>query len=257
MRGQRDRTMMYFSSYTPVPCHNKSITEGFKLMNFYTIPFSLSIIVVGLLTSCSRQDEPLPPPNILWITSEDNSPYLGCYGDGGAIITNNNDLARKMRMIANHGQAEKYYHDIIGINSRLDTVQAAILNIKLKYLNDYTKARQQAAAFYDDALIAIPALTIPARNPNSTHVFHQYTLKIENGKRNELQAYLKEKGIPTMIYYPLPVHLQKAYQYLGYKKGDFPVAEELCEKVLSLPMHTELSFDQLEYITENVKRFFK
>ena len=185
------------------------------------------------------------------------SKNLGCYGDGGAIFTDNDELARKMQMIANHGQEEKYYHDVVGVNSRLDTLQAAILNVKLKYLKDYTKARQQAAAFYDEALKDIPQLKIPARNPNSTHVFHQYTLQVENGKRNALQAYLKGKGIPTMIYYPVPLHLQKAYQYLGYKKGDFPVAEALCEKVISLPMHTELDQQQLSYITEAIRAFFK
>jgi UDP-2-acetamido-2-deoxy-ribo-hexuluronate aminotransferase len=184
------------------------------------------------------------------------SKNLGCYGDGGALFTNDDALAKKMQMIANHGQAEKYYHEVIGVNSRLDTLQAAILNVKLKYLNDYTQARQQAAAFYDEALAGIPGLEIPFRNPNSTHVFHQYTLKVEDGRRDALQAFLKEKGIPSMIYYPVPVHLQEAYNYLGYKAGDFPVAESLCKKVISLPMHTELTKEQLEYITENVHRFF-
>ncbi|MFC5269335.1 DegT/DnrJ/EryC1/StrS family aminotransferase [Adhaeribacter terreus] len=185
------------------------------------------------------------------------SKNLGCYGDGGALFTNDSTLARKISMIANHGQSEKYYHDVIGVNSRLDTIQAAILNIKLQYLHDYTTARQQAAAYYDEALADIPEVKIPARDPKSTHVFHQYTLKIENSKRDALQHYLKEHDIPTMIYYPLPVHLQKAYQYLGYKKGDFPVAETLSKKVLSLPMHTELSDDQLNYITDKIRSFFK
>lgn len=185
------------------------------------------------------------------------SKNLGCFGDGGAIFTNETDLAKKLQMIANHGQEKKYYHEVIGVNSRLDTIQAAILNVKLKYLNDFTSARQQAAAFYAEALQDLPEIKTPTRSPNSTHVFHQYTLKVENGKRNALQAFLKGKGVPTMIYYPVPVHLQKAYQYLGYQKGDFPIAEALCEKVLSLPMHTELTIPELEYITDSVRSFFK
>ncbi len=190
------------------------------------------------------------------ITSFFPSKNLGCFGDGGAIFTKDDALAERMDMIANHGQSEKYLHEIIGVNSRLDSIQASILNIKLQYLNNYIQARQQAAAYYDKAFSGIPEIAIPSRSPNATHVFHQYTLKVENGKRQELQGYLQTKGIPTMIYYPKPVHLQPAYRYLGYKKGDFPVSESLCEKVLSLPMHTELTADQLEYICGSVKEFF-
>lgn len=176
------------------------------------------------------------------------SKNLGCYGDGGAIFTNNDELAQRMRVIANHGMQVRYYHDIVGINSRLDSIQAAVLDVKLKYLNDYISARQKAAEFYDNAFRNNPNLIIPARNPNSTHVFHQYTLKLQNVDRKALIEKLQERSIPAMIYYPVPLHLQKAYRDERYKNGDFPVAERLCECVLSLPMHTELDEEQLKYI---------
>ena len=180
---------------------------------------------------------------------------LGAFGDGGALFTNNDELAQTMRSIANHGMSKRYYYRQIGMNSRLDAIQAAILDVKLKYLDQYVEARQLAAAFYDRELSGINGLVIPARVPFSSHSFHQYTLKVP-GRRDELQKYLKEKGIPSMIYYPLPLHLQEAYRYLGYKKGDFPVAEELSEQVLSLPMHTELSAGQLNYIAGAIHEFF-
>ena len=185
------------------------------------------------------------------------SKNLGCYGDGGAIFTNNDELAQKMRVIANHGMEVRYYHDVVGVNSRLDTIQAAVLNVKLKYLDDYTKARQQVANYYDKAFAGNPKITIPARNPKSTHVFHQYTLKLNGIDRNALQKTLAEKGIPAMIYYPVPLHLQKAYKDDRYKNGDFPIAEKLCECVLSLPIHTELDKKQLEYITNSIKEILK
>ncbi len=178
------------------------------------------------------------------------SKNLGCYGDGGAIFTNNDELAKKMRVIANHGMDVRYYHDVVGVNSRLDSIQAAVLNVKLKYLDDYIEARRLAAGYYDGAFAGNPKITIPARNPKSTHVFHQYTLKLNGADRNALQKALAEKGIPAMIYYPVPLHLQKAYKNERYKFGDFPVAERLCDCVLSLPMHTELEVEQLEFITE-------
>lgn len=180
---------------------------------------------------------------------------LGAFGDGGALFTNNNDLAQTMRSIANHGMSKRYYYHQIGMNSRLDAIQAAILDVKLKYLDQYVEARQAAAAFYDHELAGIPEISIPARVSYSTHSFHQYTIKV-SGKRDELQQFLGTKNIPSMIYYPLPLHLQEAYRYLGYKKGDFPVAEELSEQVLSLPMHTELTTEQLVYITSAIREFF-
>jgi dTDP-4-amino-4,6-dideoxygalactose transaminase len=180
------------------------------------------------------------------------SKNLGCYGDGGAIFTNSDELAQKMRVIANHGMEVRYYHDVVGVNSRLDSIQAAVLDVKLKYLDEYIKARQTAADFYDKAFAGNPKIEIPARTPQSTHVFHQYTLKLKNVDRKALQKALEEKGIPAMVYYPVPLHLQKAYQDARYKAGDFPVAEQLSACVLSLPMHTELDEEQLTYITENL-----
>lgn len=184
------------------------------------------------------------------------SKNLGCYGDGGAIFTNDDSLAARIRMIANHGQSKQYYHDVVGVNSRLDTIQAAILDIKLKYLNEYILARRKAADYYDKALKDCPSVIIPYRNPFSRHVFHQYTLRVTNGKRNELKEYLHQHGIPAMIYYPVPLHKQKAYANPRYKEGDFPVTEMLCEQVISLPMHTELSEEQLSYITTTILEFF-
>lgn len=183
------------------------------------------------------------------------SKNLGCYGDGGAVFTNNPDLAEKIRCIANHGSKIKYYHETVGINSRLDTIQAAILNIKLNYLDQYNEARQKAADYYDNAFINIPQLTIPVKRAYSTHIFHQYTLKLNKINRAQLIEFLTKKGIPTMVYYPVPMHLQKAYESLGYKKGAFPVAEELSEIVLSLPVHTELTKKDLDFISSTLVEF--
>lgn len=180
---------------------------------------------------------------------------LGAFGDGGALYSNNDDLARKMRSIANHGMGQRYYYQQIGLNSRLDAIQAAILDVKLKYLDEFIKARQAAAAYYDNALKDIAPITLPARVSYSTHTFHQYTIQVED-RRDELQKYLQGKGIPTMIYYPLPLHLQEAYRFLGYRTGDFPVSEKLSQQVLSLPMHTELTEEQLAYITSAIREFF-
>ncbi len=180
------------------------------------------------------------------------SKNLGCYGDGGALCTNDSELASKIKAITNHGSKVKYYHDEIGVNSRLDTIQAAVLQEKLKYLDKYIEARQKAAQYYDNAFRNNENIEIPVRNNSSTHVFHQYTIKIKNIDRNILKEKLNEKGIPAMIYYPMSLHVQEAYRYLGYKKGDFPVSEKLSEEVLSLPMHTELNKEQLEYISKNV-----
>lgn len=181
---------------------------------------------------------------------------LGCYGDGGAVFTDDDELAQKLRVIVNHGMEVRYYHDSVGVNSRLDSIQAAILRIKLKYLDDYARARQRAAAFYDEAFKDQPGLSIPVRSQNSTHVFHQYTLKTHGIDRFNLQSYLMEKQIPAMVYYPVPMHMQKAYVDPRYKEGDFPVTEDLSKRVISLPMHTELDDDQLEYIVFTVNDFF-
>lgn len=183
------------------------------------------------------------------------SKNLGCYGDGGAIFTNDDDLARQMRSVVNHGMTVRYYHDVVGVNSRLDSIQAAILDVKLKRLDQYSAARQKAAAYYDEAFREHPKLKIPVRSGHSTHVFHQYTLVTRNIDRNALQTFLSEKEIPAMIYYPVPLHLQKAYRDPRYNEGDFPVTEHLCSAVISLPMHTELQEEQLAYITKSVLEF--
>ena len=183
------------------------------------------------------------------------SKNLGCFGDGGAIFTNNDALAAKMRAISNHGMVVRYYHDVVGVNSRLDSIQGAVLQVKLKYLNDYIKNRQYAANFYNTSFYGNPKITIPSQTKKSTHVFHQYTLKLNGVDRAELIKYLSSKGIPAMVYYPVPLHLQKAYMNSRYKAGDFPSAEKLSDCVVSLPMHTELSDEQLNYITNSVLEF--
>ena len=185
------------------------------------------------------------------------SKNLGCYGDGGALMTNDDDIAQKMRMIANHGQEKKYYHKVLGCNSRLDTIQAAILNIKLQHLDEYSAARNKMASYYDDAFSTIQELEAPSRQYNSTHVFHQYTMKVKNGKRNELQQYLLELGIPSMIYYPLPLYKQEAFQQ--FVSTDFALAttEQLCDEVLSLPIHTEMNSDEMNFVCTCIQSFFK
>lgn len=184
------------------------------------------------------------------------SKNLGCFGDGGALITNNDELAKNIRSIANHGITVQYYHDQIGINSRLDTIQTAILSVKLKYLNEYNKLRNFAANYYDKALSNIPLLKTPSRVNWSAHIFHQYTILVENNKRNALQKHLNENNIPSMIYYPVPLHRQKAYSKYNFKDDNYPVTEMLSNKVLSLPMHTELNNEQLSFITNTIISFF-
>ncbi|MBN1159167.1 MAG: DegT/DnrJ/EryC1/StrS family aminotransferase [Bacteroidales bacterium] len=185
------------------------------------------------------------------------SKNLGCFGDGGAIFTDDDNLAQDLAAITTHGSRVKYYQDLIGVNSRLDSIQAAILRIKLRHLDEYAGLRQRVAVYYDDMLADLPGIRLPVRTGYSTHVFHQYTIRLEGIHREQFRDYMKTKGIPTMIYYPVPLHLQKAYQYLGYRKGDFPVAEMLCDTVVSLPMHTEMDEEQLEYITGNITEFLK
>jgi len=185
------------------------------------------------------------------------SKNLGCYGDGGAVYTNDDDLALKLRSIANHGMKIRYHYNDIGVNSRLDTLQAAILRVKLKYLDRYNSARKAVADYYDKAFAGCSGITIPVREKYSSHIFHQYTIRIKNGMRGDLIKYLDEHKIPSMIYYPAPLHLQEAYRYLGYKESDFPVSVALCEEVLSLPVHTEMEQDQLEFITQKILSFFE
>lgn len=180
------------------------------------------------------------------------SKNLGCYGDGGAIFTNNDDLAHKIRGIVNHGMFTRYYHDLVGVNSRLDSIQAAVLSVKLKRLNNYIKQRQQAAEYYSNAFGSIENIKTPKTASFTNHVFHQYTLVVNDVDRDKLINYMSEQEIPVMIYYPVPLHLQKAYRDTRYKENDFPVSEYLSAHVISLPMHTELDNEQLEYITSNL-----
>lgn len=186
------------------------------------------------------------------------SKNLGCYGDGGSIFTNDDQLGTVLRQVANHGQTRLYYHDLVGVNSRLDTIQAAILRCKLPHLDAYSAARNAAAEYYDQAFSGNPNITVPFRAPYGNHVFHQYTLTLSDKvDQTAFGKFLEEKGIPNKVYYPVPQHLQKAYNLKGYKEGDLPVAEDLSRRVISLPMHTELSQDQLAYITATVLDFVK
>jgi len=191
----------------------------------------------------------------LGCTSFFPSKNLGAYGDGGAIFTNDDRLAEQLRAVVNHGMKVRYYHDYVGVNSRLDSMQAAILDVKLKHLDEYCDARRKAADYYDAAFANHPKLKTPTRYQKSTHVFHQYTLVTSDVDRDALKEFLASKGIPMMIYYPVPLHMQKAYMSDRYSEGDFPVTEKLSETVISLPMHTELTNEQLEYITSNVLEF--
>ena len=184
------------------------------------------------------------------------SKNLGCFGDGGAMMTNDDELAKKLRMIANHGQSKRYYHDIVGCNSRLDNIQAAVLRIKLKELDQYILNRQKAANYYDQNLKDLDQLTLPFRNLDSNHVFHQYTLKLDDSiVRDELIQYLAEKNIPAMVYYPVPAHRQKMFSKIPNSCGNMKVTNWLSSRVFSLPMHTELSTLQQDYIIENISNF--
>jgi dTDP-4-amino-4,6-dideoxygalactose transaminase len=183
------------------------------------------------------------------------SKNLGGFGDGGALMTSDADLASRLRMMANHGQAQKYKHDVIGVNSRLDTLQAAILRAKLRHLSDFTSRRQAVANYYDRALKSVDFLRTPWRVPYSTHVYHQYTVQTVGIDRDVFKDYLQQHGIPSMIYYPIPLHLQKAYRQERFGEGSFPVTERLSKTVLSLPIHTEMDKTQLSYICETIRKF--
>ena len=181
---------------------------------------------------------------------------LGCFGDGGAMMTNDDTLAEKLRITAVHGQTVKYHHEMLGCNSRLDTLQAALLNVKLQHLDEYIQARQRAAKIYSDGLDGINGIVLPVEMPYSTHVYHQYTLKVQNGKRDELKKYLAEKDIPSMIYYPLPLNEQNAFKAITRTAGSLEISKGLADSVLSLPMHTELTVEEQEYIISVIKSFF-
>lgn len=185
------------------------------------------------------------------------SKNLGCFGDGGAMCTNDDELAQRIRMIANHGQSKRYYHDVVGCNSRLDSIQAAILRIKLNKLDEYNSARQKVAAAYNIEFADVSHITTPFIASNSTHVFHQYTLQLEGVNRDALQAFLAEKDIPSMIYYPVPAHRQKMFSAFGSNNLNLPVTDWLTDRVISLPIHTEMEDDQLKFITNEVKTFIQ
>ena len=184
------------------------------------------------------------------------SKNLGCYGDGGALYTNDDILSKKLRSIASHGMKVRYHHDDIGINSRLDSIQAAILRVKLKYLSQFNSLRKTVADLYDEAFAGCNSISVPDRVPYSSHIFHQYTIRVKNGQRDNLRKFLESKKIPSMVYYPGPLHVQEAYTYLGYKENDFPVTTILCKEVLSLPMHPDMEQEQLDYIILNILQFF-
>ena len=184
------------------------------------------------------------------------SKNLGCFGDGGAIFTNDDDIALRISKIVNHGMEVRYYHDIIGVNSRLDTIQAAVLNIKLDYLDSYCKARQYVADYYNNSFKDIDDLVIPETDKNTTHVYHQYTLKVLNGNRDNLKEWLAKRDIPAMIYYPVPLNKQKAFVKYYNDKTTYPTTDKLINEVLSLPIHTEMNEEQLKYVVTSVKEFF-
>ncbi|MGQ3678508.1 DegT/DnrJ/EryC1/StrS family aminotransferase [Tenacibaculum discolor] len=185
------------------------------------------------------------------------SKNLGCYGDGGAIFTNNDELAHTLRGMVNHGMYKRYYHDVVGVNSRLDSIQAAVLKAKLPLLDNYCDARRKAAEYYSNAFANNPNIITPTISDFTTHVFHQYTLRITNGKRNELHQHLLDNGIPNAIYYPVPLHAQKAYKDDRYNEDDFTVTNQLIDEVISLPMHTELDEEQLAFITKTINDFIQ
>lgn len=186
------------------------------------------------------------------------SKNLGCYGDGGAIFTQDDELAASIRMIVNHGMAVRYYHDSIGVNSRLDSIQAAVLRVKLGHLDEYSAARRSAADLYDELLSDVEGIKTPERSTWSNHVFHQYTLVLDpHIDREGLRKHLDDNGIPAMIYYPVPMHLQKAYADPRYSEGDFPVSEDMSERVLSLPMHTELDKEQVTKICRTIREYLR
>ncbi|MEO6132834.1 MAG: DegT/DnrJ/EryC1/StrS family aminotransferase [Saprospiraceae bacterium] len=185
------------------------------------------------------------------------SKNLGCYGDGGAIMTKDETLAHKIKMVANHGMQKKYFHDIIGVNSRLDSLQAAVLNAKLPHLDEYNKLRRAVADQYDKLLGPLGDIIIPERVSWSEHVFHQYTIRVHRDVRNELQAYLAERKVPSMIYYPVPMHEQPAFNKIVRRRVPLTNTEKICREVLSLPMHPDLTAEQVHFICDHIKGFFK
>ncbi|MAM04496.1 MAG: transcriptional regulator [Flavobacteriales bacterium] len=234
-------------------CQMKEIVELAKSYNLYIIEDNAQSVGAD----CFLNDSKIKTGTIgdIGTVSFFPSKNLGCFGDGGAIITNNEILAKKIKMIANHGQLKKYYHQVVGCNSRLDSIQASILSVKLKYLDDYILSRNKMAKIYDNELCDINEIKLPYRSKFSSHVFHQYTIQV-NSRRDELQSFLLSNNIPAMIYYPVPLYRQKAYTQ--YVKSDFCIknVDDLCNKVLSLPIHTEIENSHQDYIIDKIKYFF-
>lgn len=224
------------------------ICELAKQHNLYVIEDAAQCIGAEYKTT-SGETKKLGSFGDIACTSFFPSKNLGCYGDGGALFTDNDALAERIRMIANHGSTKKYHHTMIGVNSRLDTVQAAVLNVKLKYLDSFNAARREAADYYDKGFADEEKIQTPYRHPSCKHVFHQYTLVLQGIDNVLMQKYLAEHDIPSMIYYPHPMHLQKAFEPFIDNKQEFPISEQLAASVLSLPMHTELSREEQDYIT--------
>jgi dTDP-4-amino-4,6-dideoxygalactose transaminase len=236
-------------------CDMSAILQIAQKHNLYIIEDVAQAIGADYLFDNKRSKKAGTIGNI-GCTSFFPSKNLGCYGDGGALMTGDAIVGEKIRMIANHGQKTQYYHEVIGVNSRLDSIQAGVLNVKLKHIETYIDKRQVAAEHYNNSLQHLKNVIIPHQVAYSTHVFHQYTLKIIDGKRDKLKEFLSSKGIPSMIYYPLPIHEQKAFIPIGKIGDDLTVSEKLCTEVLSLPMHTELDVQQLSYITNHILSFF-
>ncbi|MES2382081.1 MAG: DegT/DnrJ/EryC1/StrS family aminotransferase [Bacteroidota bacterium] len=220
--------------------------------NIYVIEDTAQAIGAGYILENNTQQTSAGGIGVIGTTSFFPSKNLGCYGDGGALFTNDEKLARQIRMICNHGQEKQYVHDIIGVNSRLDSIQAAVLLAKLPHLNTYAQARNQVANWYDELLSGNEHIIIPKRDQNSTHVFNQYTIQLEGVNRDSIKKHLTENNIASAVYYPHTVYQQKAFSDLGYQAGDFPVAEKLTETVLSLPMHTEMTQETATYIAKEV-----
>jgi dTDP-4-amino-4,6-dideoxygalactose transaminase len=246
-----------------VPVHlygQSSEMEGIMALaekhNFYVIEDNAQAIGADYISS-DGQKQKTGTIGHIGTTSFYPSKNLGAYGDGGAIMTNDPRLGEKIRKIANHGQGKKYVHDLIGCNSRLDSIQAAILQVKLRYLDSYCAARIDVADNYDSAFDGIANIETPFRAVYSSHVFHQYTVKIKNGRRDDLKQYLQESGIPSMIYYPIPLYKQKAFAKYAAPDLNLPVTEQLCKEVISLPVHTEMSDEQLQFVASKVNEFCK
>ena len=246
-----------------IPVHLYGQAANMERLNSIALKHELEIIEDSAQSMGAKYNfsdgrtEMLGTIGTIGCTSFFPSKNLGCMGDGGALFTNDRVLAERIKMISNHGQKIKYQHDVIGCNSRLDTIQAAILSVKLNYLEEYNVSRQRAAYFYDSGLGNLSTLQIPKRRKDSSHVYHQYTLRILDGSRDLLMKFLKDKRIPSMIYYPLPLHYQKAFKSDQYPIGSLPISEKLSSQVLSLPMHSELDEQTQLYIVETIKKFYE